>query len=74
MNTPSTPDLAGPVAKLVDYFQTITPESLAQLGQYYAASTYFKDPFHEVHDCQGIAQIFEHMFLALTEPRCLIWN
>ena len=80
MNAPSTPlipatfDIAEPVAKLVDYYQTISPESVAQLGQYYAASAYFKDPFNEVHDSQAIAHIFEHMFLALKEPRFVVTN
>ena len=69
-----TLDLTGPVARLVSYFQTISPQSVADLGQYYAASAYFKDPFNEVKDCQAIMVIFDHMFQALHDPRFVVTN
>ena len=72
MKTPQS--MEEPVARLVQYYQTITPQTVADLGQYYAADAYFKDPFNEVHDCPSIAQIFEHMFKALTEPRFVVTN
>lgn len=74
MTTTSNIPLAVPVANIVQYFQTLSPHSVANLGQYYAADAYFKDPFNEVRSCQAIAQIFDHMFKALTEPRFVVTN
>ena len=67
-------DLTPAVTRLVNYFQTLSPHSVADLGQYYAATVYFKDPFNEVHSSAEIALIFEHMFQALTEPRFVVTN
>ena len=65
----ATPD---PVASLVAYFENLSPASMAQLGQHYAAQARFKDPFNDVTGLPEIAHIFEHMFVALIGPRFVV--
>ena len=67
--TQTTPD---PVARLVAYFEGLSPQSMAQLGQHYAAQARFKDPFNDVTGLPEIARIFEHMFVALIGPRFVV--
>ena len=67
--TQATPD---PVARLVAYFEGLSPQSMAQLGQHYAAQARFKDPFNDVTGLPEIAHIFEHMFVALIGPRFVV--
>ena len=71
MNIPTqtTPD---PVTRLVAYFEGLSPQSMAQLGQHYAAQARFKDPFNDVTGLPEIARIFEHMFVALIGPRFVV--
>ena len=65
----ATPD---PVASLVAYFENLSPASVGQLGQHYAAQARFKDPFNDVTGLSEIAHIFEHMFVALIGPRFVV--
>ena len=67
--TQATPD---PVTRLVAYFEGLSPQSMAQLGQHYAAQARFKDPFNDVTGLPEIARIFEHMFVALIGPRFVV--
>ena len=67
--TQATPD---PVTRLVAYFEGLSPQSVAQLGQHYAAQARFKDPFNDVTGLPEIARIFEHMFVALIGPRFVV--
>jgi steroid delta-isomerase len=60
------------VERLVAYFEAITPESVARLGEFYTPDAAFKDPFNEVRGVPAIAQIFAHMFVALDAPRFVV--
>jgi hypothetical protein len=81
-STPSTPhttdgaavDLinASPVTRVVVFFETLTPQSVGQLGQLYDEQARFKDPFNEVRGLAAITHIFEHMFVALHAPRFVV--
>jgi steroid delta-isomerase len=55
--------------RLVAYFESLTPERLAEIGEYYAADAYFKDPFNEVRRLEEIRAIFARMFEQLEAPR-----
>ena len=55
--------------RLATYFESLTPESVQHIGEYYAADAYFKDPFNEVRGIAGITRVFEHMFVQVHEPR-----
>ena len=65
-------DHASPVTRVVVFFETLTPQSVGQLGQLYDAQARFKDPFNEVKGLPAITHIFEHMFVALHEPRFVV--
>lgn len=57
------------VAQAIAYFETLTPASLAHLGQVYAQDAHFADPFNEVQGLDAIQQVFVHMFAQLDAPR-----
>lgn len=54
---------------LLDWYARLTPASLAEIGQYYAADAHFRDPFNDVCGVAAIKAIFEHMFAATEVPR-----
>lgn len=54
---------------LIDFYQALTPESVARFGNFYAEDAYFKDPFNEVRGLPAIRRIFKHMFDQVEEPR-----
>lgn len=55
--------------RVVQFYESIQPGSLGELGQIYAAEARFKDPFNEVQGLSAIARIFAHMFEQVSEPR-----
>lgn len=58
--------------RLVQYWQTLTPEAVARLAEVYADDAYFRDPFNEVTGVEPIGRIFADMFVRLIEPRFTI--
>ena len=60
------------VARIVAWFEALSPSDLAQLGTVYHPDARFKDPFNEVQGLAPIRQVFEHMFVALHEPRFVV--
>ena len=58
--------------RLVDFFQTLTPEGVARFPEFYAEEAYFKDPFNEVRGVAAIQNIFNHMFRQVAEPRFVV--
>jgi hypothetical protein len=68
----SPPDLSLAVSRVVAYFETLTPQSVAALGTFYDPQARFKDPFKDVRGIQAIGHIFAHMFVALEAPRFVI--
>ncbi|HSO08201.1 MAG TPA: nuclear transport factor 2 family protein [Pelomicrobium sp.] len=55
--------------ELVTYFETLTPERVAEMGRYYTEDAYFKDPHNEVRRLADIQAIFHRMFEQVDEPR-----
>ena len=60
------------VARVVAFFETLSPASLSQLGDYYTPNAWFKDPFNEVRGLSGVHAIFSHMYVALDQPRFVV--
>ena len=60
------------VDRVVAYFEAITPEGVARLGEFYTPDAAFKDPFNAVRGVPAIEKIFAHMFVALHEPRFVV--
>lgn len=59
-------------ARLVAFFESLSPASLDQLGSVYAATAYFKDPFNEVRGLPAIGKVFRHMYDTLEQPRFVV--
>jgi steroid Delta-isomerase len=70
MNT--SPAIEAAVTRVVTFFETLTPASLADIPQVYAPNAQFKDPFNEVRGHAAIVGIFAHMFDTLEAPRFVV--
>ncbi len=60
------------ITRVVAFFETLTPASLATLPSLYAADARFKDPFNDVRGVTAISGIFAHMFETLESPRFVV--
>ena len=72
MPHPDSPSMEDAVTRVVAFFEHITPANLAAIDRIYAPDARFKDPFNEVCGVQPIQQIFEHMYVALDQPRFVV--
>lgn len=54
---------------LVHFYETLTPETVADFDTFYAADAHFVDPFNDVRGVAAIQAIFRHMFTQLEAPR-----
>ena len=59
-------------ARVVAFFETLSPASLDQLEAIYTPLAYFKDPFNEVRGINEIRRIFRHMYASLEQPRFVV--
>jgi len=57
---------------LATFFETLSPQSVAQLHTIYYAQARFKDPFNEVQGLPEIERIFRHMYVALDQPHFVV--
>jgi hypothetical protein len=60
------------VARLVSFFESLTPATVGQLATFYDGNARFVDPFNDVQGSAAIEGIFRHMFVALEEPRFVV--
>jgi len=67
-----TEDSRAAVAGITRWFESLTPGNLRHLDALYTPDARFKDPFNDVRGVPAITQIFEHMFVALHEPRFVV--
>lgn len=58
--------------KLIDFYHTLTLDSVGRFDEFYADDAYFKDPFNEVRGIEAIRRIFTHMFSQVAEPRFVV--
>lgn len=57
---------------LATFFETLSPQSVAQLQTVYDEQATFKDPFNEVQGLPEIERIFRHMYVALDQPHFVV--
>lgn len=57
---------------LLDWYATLTPESIGRAAQFYAADARFRDPFNDVRGVAAIETIMQHMFENSENPRFII--
>lgn len=69
-DAPRHPD--GRAERVVRFYETLSPEALARLGEVYAEDARFKDPFNEVTGLQAIREVFEHMYRSLDRPHFVV--
>lgn len=60
------------INELVDFFESVSPESVPRIGDLYAADARFKDPFNDVQGVPAIEHIFRHMFTQVEAPRFVV--
>lgn len=63
---------AAAVNRLAQLYEQLSPELLPQLAQCYASGARFKDPFNDIQGVPGIVRVFEHMFVAMEQPRFVV--
>ena len=57
---------------LLAWYATLTPDTVARAGEFYAADAQFRDPFNDVRGIVAIEAIFRHMFAHTDQPRFII--
>ena len=58
--------------RLIDFYNSFAPDSVARFPEFYSADAWFKDPFNEVRGIPAIQRIFSHMFKQVDEPRFVV--
>ena len=71
MNSPA-PQMELAVDELVAFYEKLQRADVARLKDFYAAETFFKDPFNEVQGVAAMERIFAHMFEALDQPHFIV--
>ena len=56
------------VSNIIQFFETISPETVLQLHRIYTPKAWFKDPFNQVQGLDKIEAIFLHMYVGLDNP------
>ena len=54
---------------IVQWFESITPQTVAQARQFYTGDAFFKDPFQEVRGIEKVEHVYAHMFAQVANPR-----
>lgn len=57
---------------LIDYFESLTPDSVERMAAHYSQRAWFKDPFNEVEGLEHIKPIFKEMFEQVLNPRFVV--
>ncbi len=68
----TTDEARAATERICAFFESLSPQSLAQIAALYTPDARFKDPFNEVQGHAAIRRIFEHMFTSLHEPRFVV--
>lgn len=55
--------------RLREFFETLSADSVADIGRFYAPDAGFKDPFNDVRGVAAIERVFRHMFTQIDAPR-----
>ena len=65
-------DMSERLVKIKTFYETLSPDSLDQIGELYAPNARFKDPFQSVQGQGAIRGVFEHMFQLQATSRFII--
>lgn len=53
----------------LEYFESISPETVTRLREIAVSDLHFVDPFNDVRDLEQVIKIFMHMYKLLDQPR-----
>ena len=65
-------DMSERLVKIKTFYETLSPDSLDQIGELYAPNARFKDPFQSVQGQGAIRGVFEHMFQLQATSRFIV--
>ena len=57
---------------VIQFFETLSADSVGRIPELYARDARFKDPFNEVRGADAIERIFRHMFTQVSTPRFVV--
>lgn len=57
---------------LIEWYQTLSPETVNRVPEFYDERARFRDPFNDVRGHHAIIAIFQHMFDNSEQPRFVI--
>lgn len=60
------------LARHLDWFASMSPQTLDDIDAVYAESATFRDPFQQVHGRDAIKALYANMFRRLQVPRFVI--
>ncbi|GGP26119.1 nuclear transport factor 2 family protein [Silvimonas amylolytica] len=66
------PDTHLALQNLLDWYATLSPQTVSSSRRFYSADARFKDPFNDVAGIAAIENIFTHMFKHTEHPRFVI--
>ncbi|UBQ06777.1 nuclear transport factor 2 family protein [Tepidimonas taiwanensis] len=72
LDAPLASSAASPLERVVNFYETLTPESLRELPTVYTEDARFRDPFNDVQGVEAIRRIFAHMYRQLDDPRFIV--
>lgn len=61
-----------PTARLVAFYENLSPSTLDELAMVYVDEVQFKDPFNSIKGIASLRAIFAHMFDSLENPKFVI--
>jgi len=60
------------VDALIQFFETLSPDTATRIPDFYSADARFRDPFNDVRGTAAIQRVFTQMFTRLSEPRFVV--
>ncbi|CAN5137816.1 nuclear transport factor 2 family protein [soil metagenome] len=56
----------------VQFYESLTIDSVSRVDDIYTNDAWFKDPFNEVRGIAAISKIFTHMFAQVKDPKFVV--
>jgi steroid delta-isomerase len=69
IQTVGTANLEGHISKIIDCYENLSLGSVERLGEIYAPTIHFKDPFAEIFNLDELKRYFTHMFMRGRNPK-----
>lgn len=60
------------LARVVAFYESLSPADVGRIAELYAPDARFRDPFNDVSGTGAIESIFAHMFVQVRSPRFVV--